>query len=166
MAARDWFCRRGLSLEVAGVGAAGGTEQVSCRGERPEALLAVQESVGILRLRESIRIRESAHFAQDDRLRDSRLTRPAPYSPASRVRSVPPMSCVVFFCRTAPSTAASILSDSFANPKYPSIMAAVRIAPNGFATFFPAIGGAEPCTGSNIDVSPGWIFSLACPPHP
>ena len=35
------------------------------------------------------------------------------------------------------------------------IIAAVKIAPNGFATFFPAIGGADPCTGSNIEVFPG-----------
>ena len=33
--------------------------------------------------------------------------------------------------------------------------AADRIAPIGFATFFPASGGADPCTGSNIDVRPG-----------
>ena len=41
------------------------------------------------------------------------------------------------------------------NPRCASIIAAVRIAPNGFAMFFPAIGGAEPWTGSNIDVFPG-----------
>ena len=40
-------------------------------------------------------------------------------------------------------------------PRYSSISAADRIAPTGFATFFPAYGGADPCTGSNIDVRPG-----------
>ncbi len=40
-------------------------------------------------------------------------------------------------------------------PRCASIIAAVRIAPKGFAMFLPAIGGAEPCTGSNIEVLPG-----------
>src|ERR1019366_1281748 len=45
-------------------------------------------------------------------------------------------------------------------------MAAVRIEPKGFAMFLPAIGGAEPWTGSNIDVFPGWILPLAAIPSP
>ena len=79
----------------------------------------------------------------------------ATHSPASLVPSDPPISCVVFFCRTASSTAASIFSASRVIPRCASIIAAVRIAPNGFAMFLPAIGGAEPCTGSNIEVFPG-----------
>src|SRR6266576_4396229 len=91
---------------------------------------------------------ESARSAQDDNLLAIQL-------PDSRVPSEPPISCVVFFWRTASSTAASILSASFVNSRCRSNMAAVRIAPKGFASFFPAIGGAEPWTGSNIDVLPG-----------
>src|SRR4029077_9081324 len=41
----------------------------------------------------------------------------ATHSPASFVPNVPPMSCVVFFCRTASSTVVSILSASFAIPR-------------------------------------------------
>ena len=42
-----------------------------------------------------------------------------------------------------------------AQPSVSSISAADRIAPIGLATFFPASGGAEPCTGSNSDVRAG-----------
>ena len=45
-------------------------------------------------------------------------------------------------------------------------MAAVRIAPMGLATFFPAKGGAEPWTGSNMEVLPGWMLPLAAMPRP
>ena len=41
------------------------------------------------------------------------------------------------------------------SPSVSSISAADAIAPIGFAMFFPANFGAEPCTGSNIDVRPG-----------
>ena len=40
-------------------------------------------------------------------------------------------------------------------PSVSSISADDRIAPIGLATFFPASGGAEPCTGSNSEVLPG-----------
>src|SRR5580693_10156870 len=96
----------------------------------------------------------------------ARPIRDATHSPASLVPNAPPTSCVVRFCWTAASTAASILLASWLRPKWPSIMAAVRIAPKGLATFFPAIGGAEPCTGSNIDVFPGLILPLAAMPRP
>ena len=36
----------------------------------------------------------------------------------------------------------------------------------GLAMFFPVNGGAEPCTGSNMEVLPGWIFPLAAMPSP
>src|SRR5215467_8663946 len=84
-----------------------------------------------------------------------RETRSATHFPASIVPSVPPRSGVVLFSRTAASTADSILSAASLNPRWFSIMAAVRIAPKGLAMFFPAMGGAEPCTGSNMDVFPG-----------
>ena len=47
-----------------------------------------------------------------------------------------------------------------------SISAADRIAPIGLATFCPASGGAEPCTGSNIDVRPGCRLPDAAMPEP
>src|SRR6478672_7600428 len=83
------------------------------------------------------------------------------HSAASFVPKVPPMSDVVFLCCTAASTALLIRSDSWAKPRCSSIMAAVEIAPMGLAMFFPAKGGAEPCTGSNIEVLPGWMLPLA-----
>src|SRR3954452_11896083 len=88
------------------------------------------------------------------------------HSAASFVPRVPPISAVVFFCCTAASTALLIRSDSLAKPKCSSIMAAVEIAPMGLAMFLPANGGAEPCTGSNIEVFPGWILPLAAMPRP
>src|SRR5258708_16912914 len=100
-----------------------------------------------------VRSLEGLRLSQDDNFVER--IRPATHSPASRVPSGPPTSCVVFFCRTASRTAASIFADSPKNPKCASIIALVRIAPKGFAKFFPAIGGAEPCTGSNIEVLPG-----------
>ena len=33
------------------------------------------------------------------------------------------------------------------------------MAPIGFATFLPASAGADPCTGSNIEVRPGCRFA-------
>ena len=65
------------------------------------------------------------------------------------------MSLVVSPACTAASTAASIRCASSVRPSVSSISAADRIAPIGFATFFPASGGADPCTGSNSDVRPG-----------
>ena len=56
------------------------------------------------------------------------------------------------------STAASIALDSSRAPSVSSISAVERIAPIGFATFFPASGGAEPWTGSNSEVLPGWML--------
>ena len=53
------------------------------------------------------------------------------------------------------STARSIRTASSFRPSVSSMSAAERMAPIGLATFFPASGGAEPCTGSNIDVRPG-----------
>src|SRR5580704_943539 len=86
------------------------------RRELPDRSELLVGRVGVLRLREPIRVRESAHFAQDDRTYD-RLTFVATHSPASRVPSGPPMSCVVFFWRMASSTVASILAASLENPK-------------------------------------------------
>jgi hypothetical protein len=67
---------------------------------------------------------------------------------------------------TALSTARSIAAASSGRPSVSSIRAAERIAPIGFATFLPASGGAEPCTGSNIDVRPGWRLPEAAIPSP
>ena len=73
----------------------------------------------------------------------------------SLVPRLPPMSCVVIFCCTAARTAALIFAAASAKPRCSSIIAVVRIAPMGLAIFLPAKGGAEPCTGSNIEVRPG-----------
>src|SRR5580692_10404499 len=71
----------------------------------------------------------------------ARPIRDATHSPASLVPNAPPTSCVVRFCWTASSTAASILLASSVRLRCPSIIEAVKIAPNGLATFVPAIGG-------------------------
>src|SRR6266496_3489916 len=76
-------------------------------------------------------------------------------SPASLVPSAPPISWVVCLSHIAAETAASIRLASRVNPRWHSIIAALRIAPIGLATLFPDRGGAEPCTGSNIEVRPG-----------
>ena len=47
-----------------------------------------------------------------------------------------------------------------------NIKAADNTAPTGFALPVPTSGGAEPCTGSNIDVRPGWRFAEAATPRP
>ena len=77
-------------------------------------------------------------------------------SPVSRVPSEPPISVVHLSARRPPS-APPLRSPRprRSSPSVSSISAADRIAPIGFATFLPASGGAEPCTGSNIDVLPG-----------
>src|SRR5437660_1433290 len=77
------------------------------------------------------------------------------HSPHSFVPKLPPTSGVIFFWCTAFSTVFSIFSDSAVRPKWASIIAAVKIAPIGLARFLPAMVGAEPCTGSNIEVFPG-----------
>ena len=41
----------------------------------------------------------------------------------------------------------------------------MRIAPIGFATFLPASGGDEPCTGSNRLSRPGWMLPEAAMPE-
>src|SRR5207245_5517431 len=51
-------------------------------------------------------------------------------------------------------SAASIAAASCLSPRDSSMSAAERIAPIGLATSFPASGGADPCTGSNIEVRP------------
>ena len=61
------------------------------------------------------------------------------------------------------------LRSSRASPDIPrcaSIMAADRIAPKGLAMFFPAIGGAEPCTGSNIGSMPRTQITARGHPQP
>ena len=47
-----------------------------------------------------------------------------------------------------------------------SLIAAVSKAPKGFAVSVPAYLGALPCTGSNIDVRPGWMFPDPAMPRP
>src|SRR4051794_25966247 len=87
-------------------------------------------------------------------------------SPAARVPSVPPRSWVVSFASMAAMTAFSMIDDSAAWPRYSSIIAAVRIAPIGLATSFPAYFGAEPWIGSNRETRPGWMLPDAAIPNP
>ena len=66
------------------------------------------------------------------------------------------MSRVVFFLPHGfKNRRLHLLTPRRSIPRYASIIAAVKIAPKGLAMFFPAIGGADPCTGSNIEVFPG-----------
>src|SRR5262249_56529821 len=91
--------------------------------------------------------------------KDETVGHPCPFfaiqSPTCDVPRLPPMSVVVCPSRTAASTAASIVRASSRQPSVSSISAAERIEPIGFAMFLPAIGGADPCTGSKSDVLPG-----------
>src|ERR1700722_6327475 len=74
-------------------------------------------------------------------------------APSSRVEALPPRSGVrgpdlsASTRAIAPSTAAA----AAASPRCVSIIAAVQIWPMGLAMPFPAMSGAEPCTGSNIE---------------
>ena len=49
------------------------------------------------------------------------------------------------------STAASTAAAASSSPRCSSIWAPDQIAPIGFAIPWPAMSGADPCTGSNID---------------
>src|SRR5206468_2835920 len=82
------------------------------------------------------------------------------------VPSRPPMSAVALPLLTASATARSIAAASAWRPRCSSIIADDRIAPTGLATFRPASGGAEPCTGSNIEVRPGCRLPDAATPSP
>ena len=49
---------------------------------------------------------------------------------------------------------------------YRRSIAAEAIAPSGFAIFFPAISGAEPCTGSYRSTSPPIVADASMPSEP
>src|SRR5215469_10904251 len=73
-------------------------------------------------------------------------------SPKSEVAALPPMSGV----RTSDvaSTAAialSIASAASPSPRWRSIIAPDQIWATGLATCLPAMSGADPCTGSNME---------------
>ena len=64
--------------------------------------------------------------------------------------ALPPKSFVLYcFLLSTCSIAFSIFLDASLKPKWSNIMAADHICPIGLAIPFPAISGAEPCTGSN-----------------
>jgi Dolichyl-phosphate-mannose-protein mannosyltransferase len=65
-------------------------------------------------------------------------------SPARVVESDPPASTVASPARTQAVTASSTRRAGASSPRARSIIAAVRIDPNGFAIPLPARGGAEP----------------------
>src|SRR5580704_5369199 len=73
-------------------------------------------------------------------------------SPKSPVEAVPPMSGVraLEFAKIT-AIAFSIESAASPAPRWRNIMAPDQICPMGLAIPFPAISGAEPCTGSNIE---------------
>src|SRR5438552_13701616 len=90
----------------------------------------------------------------------------ASQSPTSTVRLFPPRSGVTQLSRKAALTAARSAAVSVFQPRNSSIIAEVRTEPNGLAIPFPAIFGAEPCTGSNSEVLPGWMFPEGARPSP
>src|SRR5207302_11372174 len=73
-------------------------------------------------------------------------------SPTSTVRLFPPRSGVTQLSRKAALTAVRRAAVSVFQPRNSSIIAEVRTEANGLAIPFPAIFGAEPCTGSNSEV--------------
>src|SRR4029453_4576409 len=88
----------------------------------------------------------------------TRRTLLAIQSPTSRVPREPPISAVVCPSATAAATAFSMDLDSWVAPLVSRRSAMDRQAPIGLATFFPASGGADPWTGSHIEVPPGWML--------
>ena len=79
--------------------------------------------------------------------------RPRTAAVNSSVPAVPPRSRVRTPSPSAASKAEISVRPASASPRCSSIMAAAHIWPTGFATPWPAMSGADPCTGSNID---GW----------
>jgi trans-2,3-dihydro-3-hydroxyanthranilate isomerase len=72
--------------------------------------------------------------------------------PTSSVPAWPPMSRVRGpLSRSSVSMAATIAAAASASPSCSSIIAADQIWPIGLQMCRPAMSGAEPCTGSNID---------------
>jgi len=63
-------------------------------------------------------------------------------------------------------TASSTSRASAAWPRCSSISAPDSAIASGFAFPCPAMSGALPCTGSNSDTWPGWMFPLAAMPSP
>src|SRR4029077_7428581 len=76
-------------------------------------------------------------------------------SPTCEVVSEPPRSGVVRPSRSERATAASTAWAADLWPRESSIIAAERTAPPGVARARAASAGAEPWTGSNIEVWPG-----------
>src|SRR5207253_1630137 len=71
--------------------------------------------------------------------------------PISEVLALPPMSRVRGPSRTTVSMARTTASPACLSPRCSSIMAPDQICPTGLAMPWPAISGADPCTGSNIE---------------
>src|SRR5208283_4657831 len=72
-------------------------------------------------------------------------------SATSRVVGLPPRSGVTDPDCMVATIAFITTSAASGNPRCSSIMLPHQIWPIGFATPFPAMSGAEPCTGSNMD---------------
>ena len=77
----------------------------------------------------------------------------APGAERRLVEAVPPMSRRQVLARTpAPARSRSTMASAAAlAPRCSSIIAPDQIWPIGLAMFLPAMSGAEPCTGSNIE---------------
>src|SRR5712692_4522091 len=82
---------------------------------------------------------------------DLHRTASATALPSSWVLAVPPMSRVRGPSTSTVSMARTIASAACLFPRWSSIMAPDQICPIGLAMLRPAMSGAEPCTGSNIE---------------
>ena len=68
---------------------------------------------------------------------------------------------------SAVSTASSTVRAASASPRWSSIIAPARTIASGLAMPRPAMSGAEPCTGSNMEgwVRAGFRFALGARPR-
>src|SRR5260370_41073056 len=82
----------------------------------------------------------------------------ASQSPTSTVRLSPPRSGVTKFSGRAARPAVRSAAASGFQPRNSNIIAEARTEPKGLAMRFPAILGADPCTGSSSDDLPGAMF--------
>src|SRR5437763_8824189 len=109
--------------------------------------------------------RRERHLAEiDDRVADLRSDGEGPLAylddphsasaiafPSSSVLALPPMSRVRGPSERTRSMARTMASPASLCPRCSSIIAPDQIWPMGLAIPCPAMSGAEPCTGSNMD---------------
>src|SRR4029077_19683749 len=79
----------------------------------------------------------------------------------------PARSAVRAPCESTADTASSTDAASFSNwNECRNNIATVKIAPNGFAIPFPAMSGADPCTGSYNPTAPPTLADASSPSEP